>query len=130
MNYIKQQAVVKNLIISVLLVSFISCVYDSPQKGIRICNVSDSAIYVTYSLTDSFPSDRELTLFQKECYNDSCHIVSPDYRINAHCSGGIAISGREELVNEAKDGKLRIFFIKEKTIRENTWEDISKTIVR
>jgi hypothetical protein len=116
----------KNLIILVLLSSFFSCVYEPSQKGISILNVSDSAIYVTYSFTDSFPSDRKLTLFQIEYFNDSCHIVSPNYRINAHSSGGIGISGREELVNEAKDGKLRIFFIKEKTIRENSWEDISK----
>lgn len=116
----------KRLILSILPFVLCGCLftYDPPQKGIAVKNYTDSAIYVYYSFTDSIELNRKLTLFEVYYYNNSKHIVTPNYRIDAYNSRGIGTTGRESLVNQSQDKKLRLFFIKEETMRTKTWERI------
>ena len=108
----------------IALIFFCSCVYDPPRKSIEVINQTDSAIYIYYSLDDSIDLSRKLVLFESILNDGIETIYSPDYRVNAHSIGGIGTTGRESLVNESNDRRLRLFFIKEKTMREKKWEDI------
>jgi hypothetical protein len=114
----------KYFIIVFLLVTFPKCMYDPPRHGISVLNYTGSAIYVSYSLNDSINSNNKLELFETYNYNNSKHIVSPHYRIDACNIGSIGVSGREELLNESPDKKIRLFFISEKTMRSKTWKEI------
>ncbi len=53
--------------------------------------------------------------------------ISPGYRVNAYSWGGIVGFGtpkKQEIT--CKDNKLRLYFIKEITMRTKTWEEICK----
>lgn len=118
----------KRLMLFILPFVFYSCLftYDPPEKAIEVKNYTDSAIYVYYSFTDSIELSRQLALFQNNRYAGTDNIISPDYRVDAYNSRGIGTIGRESLVNKSKDKKLRLFFIKEETMRTRTWEEICK----
>ena len=103
---------------------FFGCAYDPAQKVIEVENNTDSAIYVAFSLNDTLQVNQKLSLFEIEYYNNAKHILSPNYRVNAHLIGGIGTPGRESLLNKSKDRKIRLFVIKEVTIRNNSWEKI------
>jgi len=116
----------KKIILFILPFVLCGCpfAYDPPAKVIKVKNHTDSAIYVYHSFTDSIEINRKLTLFEVYYYNNSSHVVTPNYRIDAYNSRGIGTTGRESLVNESPDKKLRLFFIKEETLRKKTWEEI------
>jgi hypothetical protein len=103
-----------------------SCVYDPPRKGISVLNYTESAIYIAYSFDDTININHKLFLFEVEYYNDSKHIINPAYRIEAYRTRGIGMPGREELLNESPDKKIRLFFITEKVMKTKTWVDICK----
>lgn len=115
----------KGILIYIISLILYSCVYDPPQeKGIRFYNNSDSAIYVQYSFTDSLIISNNLTLFDNFGSKVTDHLVSPCYRLNAFSVGFLKRHGRKSLVYKSKDKKLRLFFIKEKTMRTKTWVEI------
>ncbi len=113
------------LVVNIILVN--SClVIDPKPKYIEIENCTDSAIYVYYSFKDSLEESRSIELFKKYRHAGIDKYISPDYRINAFSTGGIGITGRESLLNESADKKIRLFFIKEETMRNKTWDYICK----
>lgn len=113
------------LIVNILL--FDSCLMIDPKpQCIEIENCTDSTIYVYYSFNDSLEESRSIQLFKKYRYAGTDKYISPDYRINAFSVGGIGITGRESLLNKCKDKKIRLFFIKEETLRNKTWTEICK----
>ncbi len=116
----------KRIILFILPFVLCGCLftYDPPAKVIEVRNHTDSAIYVYYSFTDSIERNRELTLFEVQFYNGSKHMITPNYRIDAYNWRGIGTTGRESLVNQSPDKKLRLFFIKEETMRTKSWEEI------
>ena len=124
----KKITIVYHITIIMLVVIFfnISCVFDPPQKGIKIINNTDFAIYIAYSFNDSIKADLKLVPFETTYFNYAKHIISPDYRINAHMSNGIGIPGREELLSQSKDKKIRLFFITEQTMITYKWDEIVK----
>lgn len=117
------------------LIIFYGCpAYDPSQEMINIHNNTDSAIYVYHSCSDTLPRAPALRLF--EILNNNAtdakgkmkkgEFYSPDYRINAYSYGVIGIPANKSSLKECCDGKMRFFFIKEKTMREKTWEEIYK----
>lgn len=116
----------KRLILFILPFVLCGCLftYDPPQKGIEVRNNTDSAIYVYYSFTDSIELTRRLVLFENWKHIGINELVTPNYRVDAYNSRGIGTTGRESLVNQSNDKKLRLFFIKEETMRTKTWERI------
>jgi hypothetical protein len=53
--------------------------------------------------------------------------IAPSYRINAYSwgsIGGLGTPNKQE--TECKDNKLKLYFIKEITMRTKTWEEICK----
>jgi hypothetical protein len=53
--------------------------------------------------------------------------IAPYYRINAYSWGGITGLGTpKKKETTCKDNKLRLYFIKEITMRTKTWEEICK----
>lgn len=100
--------------------------YDPPRKGITVLNYTESAIYIAYSFDDTININQKLFLFEVEYYNNTKHIINPSYRIDAYATNGIGMPGREELLNESPDKKIRLFFITEKVMKTKTWEDICK----
>jgi hypothetical protein len=111
-------------ILSVLILC--GCTYDPPQQGIEIHNYSDSAIYIYYSTTDYINKTPELHLFENNGIKPYSK-VSPAYRINAYSFGGIVFgSNRKAFIENIKDKRLRLFFIKEATMRIKTWDEIYK----
>ena len=119
---------IKTFLISMTLLSLWACpAYDPPQKGIEVLNYTDSAIYVCFSCTDSMSITPRLRLFDTVFYNGIDHIISPHYRVNAFSYGGIGTTGREMLINNCSDKKLRLFFIRESTLRNYSWDEIYKS---
>ncbi len=58
-------------------------------------------------------------------YNERYY--SAGYRINAYSWGSIRVLGTQKRQETGcKDNKLRLYFIKEITMRTKTWEEISK----
>lgn len=113
--------------ISVIFLLMVSqSAYDPPRKAIRVLNYTESAIYIAYSFDDTMNINNRLFLFEVEFYNNSKHIINPAYRIDAYSTKGIGMPGREELLNESPDKKIRLFFITEKVMKTETWEDICK----
>jgi hypothetical protein len=124
----------RNKIVVVLLLAVLSgCPVYDPQTGlINIHNYSDSAVYVYDTYSDFLPCMPKLELFSNiggqafdEINDQATRIFSPHYRINAYSFGGIRVSGspsKPKLLY--RDKKIVIFFIKESTMRTNTWDEI------
>lgn len=126
-----------NIFLTIIL-SFVfnACVYDPPEKYISILNDTDSAIYVYGTHLDSIGLENRLLLFEehwiKEAYwvnrnrtfKDTTIHTHPRYRINPHNGGELNLLGQEALLNNCPDKRIRIFFIKEETMRTKTWEEI------
>lgn len=109
----------------IIIMIFDGCLLIDPKpKFIEVENCTDSVIYVYYSFKDSLEKSRSIELFKKYRYAGVDKYISPDYRINAFSFGGIGITGRESLLNESTDKIIRLFFIKEETIRNKTWDEI------
>ena len=108
-----------------LISTLISCsLIDSEQEAINIYNNTDSAVYIYYSCSDSIFLTSQLVLFDTIINNGIEKIISPNYRVNAYSSGGIGAKGRKNLINNCADKKLRLFFIKEETMKNYCWNDI------
>lgn len=106
---------------------------DPPTGELRILNYTDSAIYVYSTCSDSLPYEYGLKLFVNygggtdECGNKMRDTSSPNYRINAYSYGTISGFGSpEKRQTQCTDNKLRLYFIKEITMRAKTWEEIYK----
>jgi len=115
----------RRLSILILISTLNSCsLIDSKQETIIIYNNTDSAVYIYYSCSDSIYLTPKLVLFDTIVINGREKINSPNYRVNAYSYGGIGTTGRKILINNCADKKLRLFFIKEETMINNTWNDI------
>lgn len=115
----------RRLTILLLISTFISCsLFDSEQGAINIYNNTDSAVYITYSCSDSICLSPQLVLFDTIVNNGRETIISPNYRVNAYSYGGIGTTGRKNLINDCIDKRLRLFFIKEETLKNFSWNDI------
>lgn len=111
----------------IIIMLFDGCLVTDPKpKSIEVENCTDSAIYVYYSFKDSLERGRSIELFTKYKYAGVDKYISPDYRINAFSFGGIGIAGRESLLNKSTDKNIRLFFIKEETMKNKTWDEICK----
>lgn len=108
-------------------------VYDPASGELDILNYTDSAIYVYHTCLDSLPFEYGLKLFLNvgggidECGHTKKDTIAPSYRINAYSwgsIGGLGTPKRRE--TGCKDNKLRLYFIKEITMRTKTWEEIFK----
>ncbi len=116
------------------LLSLIWCpVYDPASGGLDILNYTDSAIYVYYTCSDTLIEEYGLKLFLNAgggtdaCGHTMKDTIAPDYRINAYSWGSIRVPETpERRETGCKDNKLRLYFIKEITMRTKTWEEISK----
>lgn len=108
-------------------------VYDPAPGELDILNYTDSAIYVYNTCLDSLPGEYGLKLFLNAgggtdaCGHEMKDTIAPDYRINAYSWGtflGFGTPKKKE--TRCKDNKLRLYFIKEITMRTKTWEEIFK----
>ncbi len=111
------------------------CPTMDPATGtIDIFNYSDSAIYVYQSCSDSLSCEPALDLFLVERVprtdaegNRMKDTIAPDYRINAYSYGIIYAFGSSEKPTIPCDGEyLTLFYIKETTMRTNSWDEICK----
>ena len=60
-----------------------------------------------------------------ECGNKKKDTIAPNYRINAYSWGEINVFGTPEKPHiDCDDNKLRLYFIKEATMRTKSWEEI------
>ncbi len=117
----------RKLFILLLFSTIIGCsLTDSKQESIEIYNNTDSAIYLYYSCSDSIYLTPKLVLFDTIINRGKEKIISPEYRVNAFSSGGIGVRGRKNLINNCTDKRIRLFFIKEETMMNNSWNDIYK----
>ncbi len=107
-----------------------------PARGyISIRNYSDLPIYLYESWDDSLALSPGLSLFEYTSYPDTTKTYSiwrsadtiycPSYRIDAYDIGTIHVTGT---VNKPmfpdKADTLSLFFIKEETMRNHSWEEI------
>jgi len=111
-------------------------VYDPPQKYIEVLNDTDSAIYVYGTCHDSIGIENRLYLFPEYFIKDAFYVnrnrsfkdtivkIYPHYRISPHTGNLLNLAGQKSLLNKCPDKKIRIFFIKEETMRTRSWEDI------
>lgn len=123
----------KKTIFLALYLALTACpVYDPALGTLSIHNYSDSAVYIYNTCGDSLKSEPNLELFLVDSTDrvDSQgkkmpQIYSPNYRINAYSYGKLYGFGSE---NDRKvpcsHKRLRLFFLKEKTIRQKTWQEI------
>lgn len=113
-----------------------SCVYDPPRAFFYIYNYSDEAVYYydVCNKSDSIPQKPRLSLFhnvddinKKDKLGNPIFssIVQPGYRIDAYDVGKKMIWGTRNNP-EFPDGvkEITLFFITEKTMRENNWRQI------
>ncbi len=108
--------------------------YDPPLGVLTILNYSDSAIYVYSTCSDSIELSPKLNLFGiwpgngvDENGQKKEPLYSPNYRINAYSYGNINVNGTvKKPCLSCEDKKLRLFFIKEHTMRTKSWEEICK----
>lgn len=124
----------KKIISLICVFLFYGCIftYDPPQKFIDVYNNSDSTIYVAYSYTDSLSKYPMLCLFDTLKVNATDaqgnsitgKIYSPNYRINPYSFGTIEAPAEKSSFKNIPDGKLRVFFISEHTMKTRTWNDI------
>ena len=126
----------KYLYFSVVSLLFSGCLftYDPPQKGISVFNNTDSIWYVAYSFSDSLTNNYPLVLFEDVSiafneehlykHNYKKHKQAPCYRLNAYSYGCIGISGQETLLQRCDNNMLRLFFIPESIVRENSFAKI------
>lgn len=121
-----------------ILLFFFGCICSDKMLNCNVFsvqNISDSAIYVYITCNDSLPRFPKLNLFDTILENKSGEmkgtIISPDYRINAFSYytnkdnhvGDILF---ERNCQKCKGKTLKLFFIKENTMRTKGWEDIYK----
>lgn len=106
---------------------------DPPTGELKILNYTDSAVYVYSTCSDSLPYEYALQLFLNygsdidECGNKMRDTIAPNYRINAYSWGVISGFGNaKNLQTQCKDNRLRLYFIKEATMRTKPWEEIYK----
>ncbi len=103
------------------------CIYDLPSQTFTVYNYSDSAIYIYYTCSDSIKSLPELRLFENFKKDGRDYLISPNYRINAYTYGTIpAFGNREKFIDTCKNKTLKIFFIKEITMRKKPWREITQ----
>lgn len=108
-------------------------VYDPASGELDILNYTDSAIYVYHTCLDSLPSGFGLKLFLNAgggtdaCEHKMKDTIAPNYRINAYGWGTFFEFGSpKKRETGCKDNALRLYFIKEITMRTKTWKEISK----
>lgn len=109
-------------------------VYDPPSGQLEILNYTDSAVYVYHTCSDSLPCDYGMKLFLSAGGGTDASgrtmkdTIAPSYRINAYSWGNITGLGAiEKPVTACRDHKLRLYFIKETTMRTKTWEEICQS---
>ena len=116
---------------------FCSCIFtwDPPRGRFNIFNKSDEAVYVHFNCgnIDSLPLNPKLELFifssvkMEDAQGNSIEplFLSPEYRINAHTYGSMAIWGTPNNPRLPCDENIiTLFFIPEKTMRNYEWEEI------
>lgn len=127
----------RNFIIVLSIFFFASCgfYFDRPiERIMSVHNFTDEAIYVYYSYIDSLQLTPKLELFlylpnrapEVDGLDPYC---SPEYRINPHTSSEIAEKyDYEKIWNPFPDHPeidyVFFFFIKESTLKNNSWEQI------
>lgn len=116
----------KKVVLVLFCVLISGCVYDPPSAHIEVENCTDSAIYVYYSFCDSLELSKPLYLFEENKHGGLSKYSSPNYRINAYSIGGIGTLGQSSLFKKNRNEKIRLFFIKEKIMRDFSWEEIVK----
>jgi len=132
---IRQLRLILPLLLTVFFLS--SCAFDPPSESILdIYNYTDDPIYVYYSVDERLQLKPKLELFVSDLSvrinkygNRLDTICYPDYRIDAHSyiefhDDGVHSSGKFRPFPESN--YINFFFIKETTMRENSWEDIVK----
>ncbi len=127
-------------ILVLIFVSLLLCSCDffdeTPQTGvINLQNNTESAIYVYVTYKDTLPKSPKLNLFDtitiEKSYQKKDSIISPVYRLNAYSyyvdfeknDGGIIFN---DYSAKSVDKKVRLYFIKESTMRTKTWDEIYK----
>lgn len=106
---------------------------DPPTGELKILNYSDSAVYVYSTCSDSLPYEYGLKLFVNygggvdECGNRMRDTIAPNYRVNAYSWGTLSGFGNAENPKiTCGNNKLRLYFIKEATMRTKSWKEIYK----
>lgn len=121
----------KKIIFVFFSLTFSGClIYDPPSGTIEVYNDSDSSIYVSTNCTEVMPKFPELRLFLKspakmvdENGKRINEIFIPDYKVYPHKMSKIA--GFGSFKNPKIDcQKIYIFFIKESTLKERSWNEI------
>jgi len=127
----------KKLIYIILLFMLNSCLFTYDPAGglLHIRNNSDEAVYVYLKCgsVDLLPLYPGLELFiYIDANMEDAHgnpikpfYTSPDYRINAYNVGGLHVWGtRKNPRLPCKENEVTLFFITEKTMRNNDWKGI------
>lgn len=124
----------KNILIPIMAILLLSnCIYDPPERKIRIYNNTDSTIYVYWSCSDSITYKNPLNLFNIYNLGDltniygrpkSISVSHPRYRLNAYSWGSISGTGQKDLLESCLNKKIRIFYISEEIMRTNSWDKI------
>jgi hypothetical protein len=124
----------RNLFLILVITLLYGCVYDPPHGLLTVHNYSDSAVYVYLTCADSLQLTPKLNLFEYDLSNSTNArgqkrdpIYSPNYRVNAYSYSEFAVWGTAKKPRSyCEDKSLRLFFIKENTIRTKKWEEIYK----
>ena len=99
--------------------------YDPQSEVIEVHNNTADAIYVYYTCNDSIRLTPELILYDTLVKNDVVWKIAPPYRVPAYTTKpAIAHIKLSDLFAQCNDSSLNIFFIKEETMKINSWSEI------
>jgi len=123
----------KFMLLSFSIIFFGCIAFDPAKQNLEIHNFSDEAIYVYYTYYNEIQITPKLELFlylpdRAPDESDLDSFCSPQYRVNAHTSSIIetGYSTNSKWIPFTNKDYVNFFFIKESTMRSNTWEKICK----
>ncbi len=119
---------------SIIIIIIISCSFEKKTQfdSLSIYNATSSAVYLYITSSDTLPLTPKLNLFDTVFLHSTQNrdtILSPIYRINAYSyytKNDLTVPNVniEELCLKSKDLKIKLYFIKESTMRIHNWTEI------
>jgi len=109
-----------------------SCVYEPPYERIGVFNNSSSTVYGYYSCSDSIGYEIPLKLFNNTTSRDGKekYITAPHYRLSPYSRfnevEGLYSKSWKSYITNCPDKTLKVFFISEEVMKNNTWSEIVK----
>ena len=111
-----------NVLLLGLMIFFQSC--DPKFDELQIHNYSGQAIYRFYTCSDTIDALPELALFETFERNGKKELSAPIYRIPAYEYKPILMWGLTTFIKDCDKSTIKIFFIREKTMKEKRWTEI------